>query len=118
VCVEIEYLLFLFKKKKVLLTPWNITSNYVAVMQGKGMFQLTGLGDPTQSGDGFSYMRVAHKSYMVSCVTNSFHCSFLVIGATTTKSASAQTICHRNRCRFAQVVIGKCTAYLAQIWCT
>jgi len=47
-----------FLQEELLLTPWNITSNYISVMQGKGMFQLSGLGDPTGCGDGFSYMRV------------------------------------------------------------
>ena len=29
------------------LTPWNITSNFINAMQGKGQLQLTGTGDPS-----------------------------------------------------------------------
>jgi transcription initiation factor TFIID subunit 1 len=43
------------------LTPWNLINNYVEChLQGKGsgMLQLSGVGDPTGRGEGFSFVRV------------------------------------------------------------
>ncbi len=48
-------------KDEVSLAPWNLTSNFMAVQNGKGQLQLKGLGDPTNIGAGFSYIRVPSK---------------------------------------------------------
>ena len=38
--------------------PWALTDNFVsAVREGRGALALTGPGDPTARGQGFSYMR-------------------------------------------------------------
>eukprot|EP01114_Cavostelium_apophysatum_P018966 TRINITY_DN5978_c0_g1_i3.p1 TRINITY_DN5978_c0_g1~~TRINITY_DN5978_c0_g1_i3.p1 ORF type:complete len:1459 (-),score=471.48 TRINITY_DN5978_c0_g1_i3:34-4410(-) len=50
-------------EEEILLTPWNLSGNFVkAVHQGKGMLQLSGLGDPSSRGEGFSYLRVPSKN--------------------------------------------------------
>jgi transcription initiation factor TFIID subunit 1 len=49
-------------EEELLLTPWNLTSNFIAATQGKGMLQLTGLGDPSGGrGEAFSYVRMPQK---------------------------------------------------------
>jgi len=52
-------------EEELLLTPWNLTSNFVGVVhEGKGMLQLTGLGDPSGGrGEGFSYLRMPIKNF-------------------------------------------------------
>jgi len=50
-----------FVKEEVYLAPWNLTSNFISVQNGKGQLQLEGLGDPTGTGRGFSYLRVPQK---------------------------------------------------------
>ncbi|EQC31188.1 hypothetical protein SDRG_11113 [Saprolegnia diclina VS20] len=41
-------------------TPWQWTRNYVEChVQGKGMLKLTGDGDPSACGEGFSFLRAA-----------------------------------------------------------
>lgn len=47
--------------ERLLLTPWNLTNNYVEChLQGKGsgMLKLGGTGDPSGRGEGFSFVRV------------------------------------------------------------
>ena len=50
-----------FVKEEVYLAPWNTTGNFLSVQNGKGQLQLTGFGDPTGTGAGFSYLRVPQK---------------------------------------------------------
>ncbi|KDO31095.1 hypothetical protein SPRG_19617 [Saprolegnia parasitica CBS 223.65] len=43
-------------------TPWQWTRNYIEChLQGKGMLQLTGDGDPSACGEGFSFLRAPVK---------------------------------------------------------
>eukprot|EP01102_Stenamoeba_stenopodia_P010960 TRINITY_DN3347_c0_g1_i2.p1 TRINITY_DN3347_c0_g1~~TRINITY_DN3347_c0_g1_i2.p1 ORF type:complete len:1297 (-),score=390.85 TRINITY_DN3347_c0_g1_i2:240-4130(-) len=48
-------------EKELHLTPWNLTSNFVAAMQGKAVLQLTGFGAPSRKGDAFSYLKMPQK---------------------------------------------------------
>eukprot|EP00898_Chlorokybus_atmophyticus_P001205 jgi/Chlat1/2085/Chrsp17S02690 len=41
------------------MSSWNLTSNFMAAMQGKLAMQITGSGDPSGHGHGFSYLQVA-----------------------------------------------------------
>lgn len=43
------------------LAPWNITRNFINATQGKAMLQLHGEGDPSGSGEGFSFLRTSMK---------------------------------------------------------
>jgi len=43
------------------LAPWITTHNFVQAVQGKGMLQLFGAGDPTGRGEGFSFIRASMK---------------------------------------------------------
>lgn len=39
-------------------TPWSLTDNFVSAMRdGRGALALTGAGDPTSRGEGFSYFK-------------------------------------------------------------
>lgn len=42
-------------------TPWALTENFVATREGRGRLALTGPGDPTGRGLGFSYFRDDRK---------------------------------------------------------
>lgn len=43
-------------------TPWGLTENFNAAMrEGRGRLALTGPGDPTGRGSGFSYLRDDRK---------------------------------------------------------
>lgn len=48
-------------EEELLLTPWNLTSNFVNAMQGKCLLQLTGFGDPSGRGEAFSFVRQPQK---------------------------------------------------------
>lgn len=49
-------------EEELLLTPWNLSSNFLAAKQGKIMLQLTGLGDPSGGrGEAFSYIKMPLK---------------------------------------------------------
>ncbi len=50
-------------EEELLLTPWNLTSNFVNAAQGKGMLQLTGQGDPSGRGEAFSYLKMPQKTF-------------------------------------------------------
>lgn len=40
------------------MTPWALTDNFIsALREQRGSLALTGPGDPTARGDGFSYMK-------------------------------------------------------------
>lgn len=43
------------------LAPWNITRNFINATQGKAMLQLHGEGDPSGSGEAFSFLRISMK---------------------------------------------------------
>lgn len=43
------------------LAPWNITRNFINATQGKAMLQLHGEGDPSGSGEAFSFLRTSMK---------------------------------------------------------
>ncbi len=46
-------------------TPWALTENFVAAMrEGRGRLAITGPGDPTGHGVGFSFFRDDHKVHM------------------------------------------------------
>jgi transcription initiation factor TFIID subunit 1 len=53
-----------FIHEKLLLTPWNLTGEFVQghlQAQGTGMLQLTGIGDPSGRGEAFSYLRSSRQ---------------------------------------------------------
>ncbi|KAG0441173.1 putative transcription initiation factor [Dictyocoela muelleri] len=43
------------------LAPWHMTRNFVNATNGHGILELTGKGDPTGIGEGFSFIRVRQK---------------------------------------------------------
>jgi hypothetical protein len=44
------------------MTPWALTDNFIsALREQRGSLALTGPGDPTARGDGFSYMKETAK---------------------------------------------------------
>ncbi|KAI9303806.1 hypothetical protein BJ944DRAFT_203763 [Cunninghamella echinulata] len=43
------------------LAPWFATRNFINACQGKAMLKLSGDGDPTGRGEGFSFIRVSMK---------------------------------------------------------
>jgi len=46
----------------VQMTPWALTENFIAAQrEQRGSLALTGPGDPTARGDGFSYMKETAK---------------------------------------------------------
>uniref|UniRef100_A0A670KHK3 Bromo domain-containing protein n=1 Tax=Podarcis muralis TaxID=64176 RepID=A0A670KHK3_PODMU len=42
--------------------PWNTTQAFIAAMNGKCLLDVTGVADPTGCGEGFSYVKIPHKS--------------------------------------------------------
>ncbi|KAJ3344605.1 hypothetical protein HDU83_005014 [Entophlyctis luteolus] len=46
---------------EIQMAPWISTKNFVMTIQGKGMVQLYGEGDPTGIGEGFSFIRQSMK---------------------------------------------------------
>lgn len=44
------------------LTSWNLSRNFILANQTKSMLQLTGEGDPTGIGIGFSFLKTSQKS--------------------------------------------------------
>ncbi|XP_053230866.1 transcription initiation factor TFIID subunit 1 [Podarcis raffonei] len=42
--------------------PWNTTRAFIAAMNGKCLLDVTGVADPTGCGEGFSYVKIPHKS--------------------------------------------------------
>lgn len=47
---------------EVKLAPWRVTKNVVNAFQSKGRLELTGSGDPTGRGEGFSFIRVPSRA--------------------------------------------------------
>ena len=43
---------------EVKCAPWNTTRAYLSAIQGKFMLDITGIGDPTGCGEGFSFVRL------------------------------------------------------------
>ncbi|GLD93326.1 hypothetical protein PINS_up001918 [Pythium insidiosum] len=55
---DIEVARYIYEQLQ--LTPWNLTNNYVEChlqSKGSGMLALSGIGDPSGRGDGFSFVR-------------------------------------------------------------
>ncbi|BFI36879.1 hypothetical protein MARPO_0010s0177 [Marchantia polymorpha] len=59
-------------ERELQITPWNLSSNFVsATLQGRGSLErleITGAGDPSGRGLGFSYLRVATKPPNVGAI--------------------------------------------------
>lgn len=59
-------------ERELQITPWNLSSNFfTCVIQGKETIErleITGVGDPSGRGLGFSYVRVAPKTPMSSAM--------------------------------------------------
>ncbi|XP_062077035.1 transcription initiation factor TFIID subunit 1 isoform X2 [Humulus lupulus] len=58
-------------ERELQITPWNLSSNFVASTQGKEnieRMEITGVGDPSGRGLGFSYVRAAPKTSVSSAV--------------------------------------------------
>lgn len=49
------------EEEELKLTVWNCTRNFVNATAGKGLLEITGAGDPTGIGEGFSFVRVKRK---------------------------------------------------------
>ena len=45
------------------LTPWRISKNVIAAFQGKTLLQMSGFGDPTGRGEGYSFVRVPMRNF-------------------------------------------------------
>jgi hypothetical protein len=43
------------------LAPWHTTKNFLNACQGKAMLELHGAGDPTNSNEGFSFIKISMK---------------------------------------------------------
>lgn len=46
---------------EVKVAPWNTTRSYLQAMRGRCILQLNGPADPTNCGEGFSYVRMPNK---------------------------------------------------------
>ncbi|KAI3943229.1 hypothetical protein MKW92_003300, partial [Papaver armeniacum] len=59
-------------ERELQITPWNLTSNFVTCTnqdrENIERLEITGVGDPSGRGLGFSYVRVASKSLISSAV--------------------------------------------------
>ncbi|TBU12220.1 subunit TAF1 of transcription initiation factor TFIID [Hamiltosporidium tvaerminnensis] len=42
---------------EIALSPWNLSRNFVNASNGRGMLQISGPGDPTGIGEGFSFLK-------------------------------------------------------------
>jgi len=45
------------------ITPWRIAKNVIAAFQGKALLQMSGFGDPTGCGEGYSFVRVPMRVF-------------------------------------------------------
>ena len=50
-------------EEELLITPWNLTQNYLQSKQIKGMLAIKGIGDPSNGTGGFSFLKMPVKSY-------------------------------------------------------
>jgi transcription initiation factor TFIID subunit 1 len=48
-------------EEELALSPWNLSRNFVNACNGRGQLRLSGIGDPTGLGEGFSFLRVQQK---------------------------------------------------------
>lgn len=48
-------------EEELKLAVWNCTRNFVNATNGKGILEITGMGDPTGIGEGFSFVRAKRK---------------------------------------------------------
>ena len=48
---------------EVKLAPWRVTKNLMLAFRNNGMLQITGPGDPTGRGEGFSFIRVPARAH-------------------------------------------------------
>lgn len=64
-----------FIYEELQLAPWYLTGEFIDVhkkSEGSGMMQLSGLGDPSGFGEGFSFLRkIDNKPAKASTATNS-----------------------------------------------
>jgi len=51
-----------FIEEELLLSPWNLTKNFVDSIKGKCVLQLYGIGDPSGRGEGFSFIKQSQKA--------------------------------------------------------
>ena len=61
-CLRQRYDVCRFIYEELQLTPWHLTGEFIEVHkkgEGSGMMKLTGLGDPSGLGEGFSFLREA-----------------------------------------------------------
>ena len=64
----IEYILQVYSsvihelEAAVQMAPWTLTDNFISAMrENRGALALTGAGDPTARGEGFSYFKEPHR---------------------------------------------------------
>lgn len=48
-------------EEELQLTSWNLTQNFIHAMEGKGLLQITGFGDPSGRGEAYSYLKLTQK---------------------------------------------------------
>ena len=48
-------------EEQLILTPWNLTSNFISSMSGQGLLQLSNFGAPTKLRNTFSYIKLPQK---------------------------------------------------------
>lgn len=51
-----------FIDQELKLCPWELTSNYLTAVQGKGLLKLLGPGNPLNPREGFSFFRMSHRA--------------------------------------------------------
>ncbi|KAI5192765.1 transcription initiation factor TFIID subunit 1 [Nematocida sp. AWRm77] len=49
------------EEEELKLAVWNCTRNFVNAVSGKGLLEISGAGDPTGIGEGFSFVKVKRK---------------------------------------------------------
>lgn len=78
-----EVALFIYDELQ--LTPWHLTSEFIDVhkkAEGSGMMKLTGLGDPSGTGEGFSFLREADSKPSKSVGSNQLNAEMKKITGT------------------------------------
>jgi len=74
-----------FIYEELQLTPWHLTGEFIDVHkkgEGSGMMKLTGLGDPSGQGEGFSFLREADSKPSKSLNSNTLNAEMKKITGT------------------------------------
>ncbi|EPR78186.1 Transcription initiation factor TFIID subunit 111 KDa [Spraguea lophii 42_110] len=49
------------ENEEIVLSPWVLSRNFVSAYNGRGLLELSGAGDPTGIGQGFSFVKLSQK---------------------------------------------------------